>query len=357
MISAPDDGSPSARGVLGTLADAGVPYRLCSYGKVALGAALDALDATGNVLLPACIPHGVVGPILARGLEPRFYRVRRDLQPRYLDLVRRIDGETAALLVVHYFGVSQPRFDAVASLARSVGVPVIDDNSHAVLSRRNGRLLGTSGTFGFASLHKSLPVPNGAVLYAADSAALDGVEFPTRWTAADLRYCAGRTAGRLPSLPSPPPFLPSPSDDGESPVAATPDPLDTYAEARVPLSPLVPRLLRRLDPERIVARRRAAAARWANRLDGVAGVQPLYDEPLAEEVCPWAYPVVCDDPDAVVGALDGRAFVWPRLPPSVAGDGDYPVANEYARRLVALPAGQDLGPEGVDDLADALEGA
>lgn len=335
-------------GVFATLSAVGVPYRLCSHGKVALTAALDLLDATGNVLLPACIPAGVVGTLRARGVTPRFYRVQGDLQVAYADLLRRADSDTDALVVVHYFGIPQPRMDDLLDLAATINVPVIDDNSHAALSRRGDRLLGTEGTVGFTSLHKTLPVPNGAVLYGR------GVDLPSNgapaWSRTDLRFCAGRVLSRLPSLPHPD----GRDGDGETDEsdADTTDPQLIHERARVPLSPLTPPLLSRIDPERVVERRCASYRRWAALLDGVEGIEPLFGA-LPDGACPWMFPAICADPDAVLAALDGRGFVWPRLPPAVAGDPEYPVANACARRLVALPVG-GVAPATIDRLAEAI---
>jgi hypothetical protein len=334
-------------GVFDALAGAGIDYRLCARGKGALAAALDLLDAGGNVLLPAAVPAGVPGAVRAAGAEPRFYRVRGDLQPAYADLLRRADRDTDALVVVHYFGVPQPRTDDLLALADAAGVPVVEDNSHAALSRRNGRLLGTEGTVGFTSLHKTLPVPNGAVLYGR------GVDLPDagapEWSRADLRFCARRAFAALPSLPSPRSGLPGTGDDDRADDAA--DPAAIHERNREPLSPLTPPLLARIDPGAVVERRRAGYRRWATRLEGVAGVAPLFDA-LPDGACPWAFPAVCADPDRVRAALGGRGFGWPRLPPAVDGAPDYPAANACARRLVALPVGVERAT--IDRLADRL---
>lgn len=351
-------------GVFDVLAGAGVDYRLCARGKGALAAALALLDADGNVLLPAAVPAGVPGAVRARGVEPRFYRVRGDLQPAYADLLRRADADTDALIVVHYFGVPQPRTDDLLALADAAGLPVVEDNSHAALSRRRGRLLGTEGTVGFTSLHKTLPVPNGAVLYGR------GVDLPEGGTTApsraDLGFCVRRALAAFPSLPRTSwPSLRSTGGAAESDARATPnatdsgpdpapDPATVHERDREPLSPLTPPLLARIDAGAVVERRRAGYRRWADRLDGVAGVEPLFDA-LPDGACPWAFPAVCTDAGAVRAALGGRGFSWPRLPPAVAGNPDYPAANACARRLVALPV--DVAPDTIDRLADRLPGA
>lgn len=336
-------------GVFDALAGAGVDYRLCARGKGALAAALGLLDAGGNVLLPAAVPAGVPGAVRAAGAEPRFYGVRDDLQPAYADLLRRADRDTDALVLVHYFGVAQPRTGDLLALADAADVSVVEDNSHAALSRRNGRLLGTEGTVGFTSLHKTLPVPNGAVLYGR------GVDLPDGgapgWSRADLRFCARRALAALPSLSLPSGLPGTASDDpGDAPDGAV-DPAAIHERDREPLSPLTPPLLARIDPGAVVERRRAGYRRWAARLEGVAGVAPLFDA-LPDGACPWAFPAVCADPGRVRAALGGRGFGWPRLPPAVAGNPDYPTANACARRLVALPVGVDRAT--IDRLADRL---
>ncbi|WP_254547424.1 DegT/DnrJ/EryC1/StrS family aminotransferase [Halomarina pelagica] len=351
---------PSRRSVQSVVDGSRVPYRFCSSSKIALRSALVALDCPGtNVLLPSYLPPGVVEPLHELDVEPRFYRVADDLSADVADAEARLDDETSAIVVVHYFGFPQPRLDEIAALADRHDLALIDNNSHSTLSRRDGRLLGTFGDVGFTSLHKTLPVPDGAVLYFNSSRVDPTERLPLtgvrdRYTCADYRYCAGAAFSATGSVGEAAlefvdhlcngddtPYLP-PSDD----------PVGEYQRSKVRMSKLSSTALTRIDPVAVTVNRRAAFARWHHHLAGDDRFAPPFEH-LPTGVCPWFYPVVADDPAALVDSLGGvaSAFAWPTLPSGVEGNPEYRAENERARRLVLLPAHQDMTPADVDRLA------
>ncbi len=352
---------PSSRRTVRSVVDgAGVPYRFCSSSKIALRNALVALGCPGtNVLLPSYLPPGVVEPFHELDVEPRFYRVADDLSADVADAEARLDDETSAIVVVHYFGFPQPRLDEIRALADRHDLAVIDNNSHSTLSRRDGRLLGTFGDVGFTSLHKTLPVPDGAVLYfngpcvdPTERLPLTGVR--DRYTCDDYRYCAGAAASSAGSVGEAALELLDCLRNGDNKPYVPPsdDPLGEYQRSKVRMSKLSSTALTRIDPVAVTVNRRAAFARWHHHLSDDDRFAPVFEH-LPPGVCPWFYPVVADDPASLVESLAGAvsAFAWPTLPSGVRGDPDYRAENERSRRLVLLPAHQDMTPRDVDHLA------
>jgi dTDP-4-amino-4,6-dideoxygalactose transaminase len=123
------------------------------------------------VLLPAYIGwspregSGVFDPIRELGLPFDFYRVndRLELDLSHVEeLLRSI--RPAVFVLIHYFGRVDPAARAAASAATAHGIPVLEDEAHALFS---DLVSGDSGRLGDAcvlSLHKLLPVEGGGVL-------------------------------------------------------------------------------------------------------------------------------------------------------------------------------------------------
>lgn len=352
------------------------------FGKAALrdGLAARGYDRGSAVVLPALVPDGVVEPIRELGLEPRFYDVEigdrgtTDLAPAPGALEAAVGPDAAALLGVHYFGFPNPGFEALAELADANGLDLVSDDAHGPLSRVDGRLLGTRGTFGVTSLHKLLPVPDGAVLYlndggerrdayerarsayagVAEGYRREEVTFVARSLAMGLRDrspAAATALRRLGSIRQPGPGRSSRSDGVGEPgpaggpnaaggvrITAERDPTATYRRAKRPMSRVSARVCARVDARAVVSGRRSTFRTWIDHLDSVPGVEPVYRR-LREGVCPQACPVLAESAERareVTDALPGT-HTWPTLPAAVADTSAFPGAVAVAARLVPLP--------------------
>lgn len=317
-------------------------------GKAAMAQFLRSLDppADANVLLPAAIPHRFPEAIRAGGATPRYYRVDDALEPVVDDVRERVDDDTIALVVVQYFGFPQPRFDALREVADDEGLLLVDDSSHGALSERDGQPFGSFGDVGFTSLHKLLPVPDGALLYPGDRQVLPP-DPPESYGRETCRYLVAAGARRL----------------AESTVARRVRPPGTTTLAAflqtgatlldsgtpggwdVPMSRLTRASLARFDRDSVVAARRARYREWLDILDDVEGVGLVF-ESLPSGVCPWVCPVVCSDPMRFLRTTVervGGTFRWPTLPDGVDSR-SYPVATRLSRTLLALPVHQGLRP-------------
>lgn len=365
--------------VLQSTPDAVRPY---GFGKVAFRDGLAMLDPPdgGTVLLPSYVPDGVVEPVRDLGLEPRFYAIEDDLGPALPDVRQRLDSSTVAAMAVHYFGVPARRFEPFRTLLEERGVPLVDDNAHGALSSLDGRLLGTHGVFGFTSLRKLLPVPNGAVLYRSDESELDPTKgrFETTEVApgvGDLRFgtvsllqsarrysrvfdsvLRGVRTGskRLRGLAV---------SDGTQADGSTRhgtdsrDPSAIYRRAKVPMSAATELVASGTSAGEVVGARREAFAAWRSVAESSADLDPVFDE-LRAGVCPQVYPVIAADPEGTVESLRSLGVrgisTWPPLPNEVRGADAYPTANALASRLLRLPTHQDVEPLAISVLAGKL---
>lgn len=132
----------------------------------------DRIGRAPKVILPAYFGYstregsGVMDPIREVGAEPVFCRVSRTLQMDVDHLKELLKlASPDALMMIHYFGWPDVRAGEIAQLARAAGLWILEDEAHGLLTDLVG---GASGRFGDAatvSLHKSLPVPSGGLLY------------------------------------------------------------------------------------------------------------------------------------------------------------------------------------------------
>lgn len=107
------------------------------------GAEIDAIRAAGATLLP--------------------YRIGHDLQPDLDQLAALCATRPRALFLIHYFGWPQP-IDVIAGLCRAHDIRLVEDCALSLLSATGDRPLGSFGDFAVFCLHKTLAVPDGAIL-------------------------------------------------------------------------------------------------------------------------------------------------------------------------------------------------
>lgn len=260
-----------------------------------------------NILLPAYhCPSGIT-PAIHAGLQPVFYRVRRDLSIDLDDLYRKADAKTAAVLVIHYFGVAtdlQP-----LQTLRERGVQVIEDWSHSFLQGSPPRLAGGDSDYRIYSFWKLIPsmvggglwrrLPNKQAISSPMHAsplreravrlkrmfedALNHSEY-TRAKALFARFEALRVAGRptARAATSDPKYT---IPNGESHY-----PFDlTLAKSRMPW--LARRILESSDFYRVVQQRCTNFSHYGRLLGGTDQFQILYPV-LPTNTCPWVFPVL-----------------------------------------------------------------
>jgi perosamine synthetase len=114
------------------------------------------------VLIPSYICRAAVAPIETYGCRIAYYNVHRDCSADLSDLGQKIRN-AGAVLVVHYFGFPQ-NMTEIQRLCNASGVRMIEDCAHLLLSRFEGKPLGSFGDASVFSWRKQLPILNGATL-------------------------------------------------------------------------------------------------------------------------------------------------------------------------------------------------
>ena len=131
-----------------------------------------------EVIVPSFTFVSTVNAFALRGALPVFIDIRPDtlnLDERLLEPL--ITPRTRAIVVVHYAGVGC-EMDAILSIARKYGIPVVEDNAHGLFGRYKGRVLGTFGCLATQSFHetKNIHCGEGGALLINDPALIERAE-------------------------------------------------------------------------------------------------------------------------------------------------------------------------------------
>ena len=131
-----------------------------------------------EVIMPSFTFPSAATAIALTGAVPVFVDV--ELSSGNIDatlIERAITPRTKAISVVHYGGVAAD-MEAILEIATRHGLPVIEDNAHALGGTWRGRKLGTLGALGTQSFHdtKNVHCGEGGALLVNDPALMDRAE-------------------------------------------------------------------------------------------------------------------------------------------------------------------------------------
>jgi dTDP-4-amino-4,6-dideoxygalactose transaminase len=319
----------------------------------------------GEVLVPS-YHHGVeVEALVDAGATPRFYRVGSRWDVDVEDVARRIGPHTRALYLTHYAGFPGP-VEELRRLADAHGLPLIEDCALSLLSSDGTRPLGTTGDIGIFCLYKTLPVPNGGALIVNGPRQYSLPEPPAPPRASTLSHTLsalltnlelrGGAFGRglrraIRAL-------------GHGSVRAAH--LERVATGTqhfnrkhvdLGMSPLTKRIAMAQDLEGLIERRRRNYFFLLGRLREAA--TPLFNQ-LPPGVCPLFYPLVVQDKAEVMARLHARGIdaidFWRRFHPACDAS-SFPEVAQLRRSIVEIPCHQDLTPELMAAVADAVREA
>jgi dTDP-4-amino-4,6-dideoxygalactose transaminase len=356
------------RAALPSLLD-GADARLVTSGRIAIGLALRALGVGAGdvVLVPAYHSPSMIPPAHWCGAEVAFYRVRPDTAPDLADIEALVaKGRVKAILATHFFGIPHD-LAPLRALCDRHGIGLVEDCAHSFFGARDGIPVGSTGDYAIGSTMKFFPIYEGGCLVSRRhrlDVTLRGAGAGFEMKAALNALEAAFTYGRLPVLRA---LLAVPlrlktalwnalKSRGKSADAAAsaapalaPSSSDSsfdfdarWADKRSSLFSRA--VLHLVSPARIVARRRRNYVELQRALDGAPGCRPLFAR-LPDGACPWMFPVLVDQPQAVAEMLV-RAGVpitrfgstlWPGVDASVCAN-----SADLGRRLIAFPCHQAL---------------
>lgn len=252
--------------------------------------------------------------------------------------LERAPGPVKAVLPVHTFG-QVAELGALLAVADAAGVPMIEDAACALGARHDGRPAGTVGAVGCFSFHprKAITTGEGGLVVTADTGVADAVRA--------LR------------------------NHGLDPNAAAPDFVRAGFNCRLTefQAALGSTQLAKLD--RLVAERRAQAARYGDLLDGLGLALPAPREPERHVYQSYVVllPAGLDEgaPPRFVAAMRERGVETTigtyHMPLTTHfrrtgghARGDFPAADEVFARAVSLPLWSGLTPDDQSAVAEAV---
>ena len=309
---------------------------LFTNGHSALECALEAMELSGEVITTPFTFASTTHAIVRKGLTPVFADVKDDdctIDPASIE--RLVTPRTCAIVPVHVYG-SLCDDEAIQAIANRHGLKVIYDAAHAFGVERDGVSAASFGDASMFSFHATKvfnTVEGGAVCFR-DPALRETLE---RWRnfgitgPEDVEYPGGNAK------------------------------MDEFRAAMGICN------LRHLDGE--IARRKAVAERYWDRLEGTPGVRVF--RPAEGVRHNYAYlPVVFEEGafgatrddvfEALAGAgIGARKYFYPLVSDyacyrSVYASERTPIAKHLADRVLTLPMYADLAPEDVDRICDIV---
>lgn len=119
------------------------------------------LSEEEKILVPSYLDWAILDPFVRTSTAIRFYKIKKNLEMDLKDIQEKIDDQTKAILIIHYFGFPQPLKD-IGKLKEKL--LVIEDTTHSFLSLHGNKPSGSFGDISFASFRKMLPIPDGAMI-------------------------------------------------------------------------------------------------------------------------------------------------------------------------------------------------
>jgi dTDP-4-amino-4,6-dideoxygalactose transaminase len=301
-----------------------------------------------EVVMPALNFVAAASVVRHLGATPVFCDVAGEHDPNLdpADLEAAVGPRTKAIVALHYGGVPCA-MDAVCDIAERHGLVVIEDAAHAPGSTYRGRACGTLGAAGCFSFfsNKNLPIGEGGMVVTDDASLADRVR---------LLRSHGMTAL---------------SWDHERGHAAGYDVLASAFNYRLdePRAAIGLVQLARLQSGNAARARRAA--RYRERLDGVAGLTvPLGHRPAGVTSAEHLAVVVLPRGSvrsAIRAALAARGIQTSVHYPPIHRFSAYrglaarplPRTDDLGERLLTLPLFPHMTEAQVDKVADALADA
>ena len=309
---------------------------LFTNGHLALELSLQALDLSGEVITTPFTFASTTHAIVRNGLEPVFCDI--DPQDYTMDvtkLERLVTDRTSAIMPVHVYG-NVCRVEEIERIARRYGLKVIYDAAHSFGVRYRGKSTALFGDVSCFSYHAT------KVFHTIEGGAACFHDRELGEKLSRLKNFGIRNAECV---------------DGVGANAK----MNEFCAAMGLCN------LRHVHDD--IARRKAVAERYRERLEGVCGVQL---NPVQENVTPnYAYfPVVFHEQEfgstrnEVFDALQradiySRKYFYPLTNTFACFHGKYdveqtPVARHIANRVLTLPIYPELEEAEVDRICDVI---
>ena len=322
------------------------------------------------MLVPSYHCTSLVEPILQYGSNAKFYDINSDLTPNFDDVREKIDRNTRAIVVVHYFGFPQP-IRKFRELCDAHNLFLIEDCAHVLTGRTSdGTWLGETGDISVFSWRKFLPIPDGGQLVINNANAkckihFENGDFLFRLKIAKNTFDALLESSKIGQCVAAVLGLPSNvirkwmllNRDGAKTLKVNSyDPEFDLAAVNLQMTALSKRVLRRSDISAVMKRRRDNYIRLTDAVRTIAGVAPLFPF-LPEEICPWVFPLVVyeiEDLQMILRAKGIPVTSWGGVIHQALPLGKFPNARFLYENLLFLPIHQNIESEDLRTMVGIL---
>jgi len=120
------------------------------------------------ILLPDYICEVLLHPLDQLKIKYRYYSIKDDLTPNWIELQNSLCNKTKAIIMVHYFGQPQ-NINFFKRFCVKNNLKLIEDNAHGYGGIYEENFLGTFGDIGISSPRKSMNIISGGILWTKQS--------------------------------------------------------------------------------------------------------------------------------------------------------------------------------------------
>ncbi|OVE82405.1 hypothetical protein BVY04_00975 [bacterium M21] len=307
------------------------------------------LERGKHVLMPASMCPAVLEPVVNYGLKISLYGLNRQLHWDIDDIDEKVTPATAAIYVIHYFGVARD-LTALRSLCDDKGIALIEDCALCGFDPKSS--LGKVGDISIFSLWKFYPISDGAILRCNNEKISEKIS-EQYYPRPDYLETLKRSTKILCNSMGMQGILPMesikrsrgndqcPFDEPEAMV-----PGDAYPVFRI--SSHAMKVFEQMDHQGIAQKRRDNFEKLVE-FSLVSEISTLYQELLPESV-PYCIPVIADDPIRLQFQLREQGIQTeipvnrpfrdqPYLLPTAD---DFPDIHYLSSHVLALPMHQDI---------------
>jgi len=346
---------------------------LLHSGRTAINQAIITLGlkAGDSVLVPSYNCGTELDPLIYNRIDIKLYRITKSATIDMTDLESKIDSNTKAIYITHFFGFPEKSVNIIKQICNDKKIWLIEDCAHALLSKNDDEFLGQIGDLSIFSFIKSLPIPDGGALVINHEelpnstslqkpnyrdissylfylttlsmiSTLEGTIF-TRFIANTL----GRAKISL-----------SNSGNKSKDMLYLPD--NQYYSDKLSqreLSWLSSKMMFNTDVTTLIQRRRENFEYLLQNLPQSEDIKPLYLS-LPPGVCPLQFPVLVKDRDRLRHQLLKSGIIsirwWSKYHRDIFWN-DYPEARFLKDNLMVLPIHQGLTIEHMEFISEVFK--
>jgi perosamine synthetase len=327
-----------------------------------------------NVLAPAYNCGVEIDPIIKSGAIISLYRIDENGQIDVTDLQKKIDVNTKIIYITYYFGFPQP-VQLIRKICDEKGIYLIEDCALSLFSKNSdGTKIGSIGDISIFNLYKTMPLPYGGAM-AINNPALLG-DHPAMRAAPCLEVLTGlvqlikhfvlhhisyikviyNNLIRYRLIKSHPARVNNHASGNSFREMRSSNYYDDNLSLRK-MSDIADHMLRRMDYEQLVEKRRQNFQIYLHGLKGIPGIRFLYNE-LPEGVCPLFFPIITeDDAEILSNQLYRYSIVtipwWNEFHKNINWS-EYPDVSYLKKHLLALPVHQQLREKHIDYVVEVM---